>query len=495
MRDTPAGLHILMSKLDISDVFWRLIVRDAHCCNFAYVLAQWEGKPCRIVVPSVVQMGRVESPSLFCAVTESACNLAQHFVDVAVPLPPHQVKLSMAIKDVPMRGRAETPSKLLQVYVDDFCYAATQSKDGTHIPIIRRAAIHGIMAVFPPPVVTKHQDGKEPILASKLLKGDGSFESKKDMIGFSFDSIKQTVHLPPAKAAAYIRETHRILCQKSVLLKILQGVVGKLQHTSNILPAERGFFTPINSAMKGSPKHIILGAHSEVRGVLKDLCTLLRILASRPTYIRELVPDMPHYVGYHDEAAEGAEGVWFSLVDNMPPVVWQAAFPHDIASGVVSDSNPEGRLTNSNLELAAKVMAVGIALVVVPKVKHALLGTLCDNTPTVSWIEKMASKAKGTMAGRLLQGLAVMLHCNEAGQLTTVHMPRVENVMADVASRPAKALKMSCAATPLSDTDFCSLFDSTFPLPNGQDWTLAEVPPWLKLCIFETLREKQLALQ
>ncbi len=82
-------------------------------------------------------MGWVESPSLFCAVRESACNLAQHFVNAVVPLPPHQVESSMAIEDVPMRGRAETPSKLLQVYVDDFCYAATQSKDGVHILIIR----------------------------------------------------------------------------------------------------------------------------------------------------------------------------------------------------------------------------------------------------------------------------------------------------------------------------------------------------------------------
>ncbi len=118
MWDTPAGLHILMSKLDISDGFWQLIVWDADCFNFAYVLLQWEDKPCRIVVPSAVQMGWVESPSLFCAVTESARNLAQHFVDAALPLPPHKVESSMAIEDVPMRGRAEMPSKLLQVYVD-----------------------------------------------------------------------------------------------------------------------------------------------------------------------------------------------------------------------------------------------------------------------------------------------------------------------------------------------------------------------------------------
>jgi hypothetical protein len=46
MRDTPAGLHILMSKLDISDGFWRLILRRTDCYNFAYVLPQREGEPC-----------------------------------------------------------------------------------------------------------------------------------------------------------------------------------------------------------------------------------------------------------------------------------------------------------------------------------------------------------------------------------------------------------------------------------------------------------------
>jgi hypothetical protein len=319
-----------MSKLDISNGFWRLIVQDADCFNFAYVLPHQGGAPCKIVVPSVVQMGWVESPSLFCTVTESTHDLAQHFVDAAVPLPPHQVKSAMNIEDVPMRGRAEAPSKLLQVYVDNFCYAATQSKDGVHIPIIRWAAIYGIEAVFLPPSIMQHQGGKEPISESKLMKGDWNFESKKDMIGFRFDGIKQTVHLPPEKPLSYVKETHRILHRKRVPIKTMQGVVGKLRHASIILPAARCFFTPINAAMKGSPKHITLGANSKVRAALEDLCTLLRILASRPTHVRELVPDMPQYVGYHNAAADGAGEVWFSLVNTQ--VVWRVAFLQDIAS-------------------------------------------------------------------------------------------------------------------------------------------------------------------
>jgi hypothetical protein len=77
MRDTPDGLHILFSKLDLSDGFWRLIVRGTDCFNFAYVLPQATGAPTKIVVPSAVQMGWVKSPSLFCIITELAQDLAQ----------------------------------------------------------------------------------------------------------------------------------------------------------------------------------------------------------------------------------------------------------------------------------------------------------------------------------------------------------------------------------------------------------------------------------
>ena len=494
MRDTPAGLHILFSKLDISDGFWRLIVQEADSYNFAYVLPQEAGEPCRVVVPAAVQMGWVESPSHFCTVTETARDITQHCVDNLIALPHDPIEESMTIVDVPLRGRTRSPTKLLQVYVDDFCYAATQSEDGEHIPTIRRAAVHGIHAVFPPTSVTHHTDGKEPISAKKLAAGDGNFDTKKEMIGFVFDGVKRTVHLPPAKAAAYIKETHTLLRRKTVPLKKLQMLVGKLRHASIILPAAKGFFSPLNDAMRGNPKLIGLGADSEVRRALEDLISLMHLLSSRPTHVRELVPDVPHHASYHDAAAEGAGGVWFSLCDDTPPVVWREQFPDDIAKEVVSVDTPHGRLTNSDLELAAEVLAVGVALERTNS-KHTPLGTLCDNTPTVSWVDRMASKSKSPTAGRLLRGLAFMLYCAQAGRLTTVHVPGVENVMADIASRPTKAQQLFRSASALSDSNFRSSFDTAFPLPGNQQWTLASVPSWLRSNVFETLRGKRLALQ
>jgi hypothetical protein len=107
----------------------------------------------------------------------------------------------------------------------------------------------------------------------------------------------------------------------------------------------------------------------------------------------------------------------------------------------------------------------------------------------------MASKAKGPTAGHLLRSLAVMLHCNKAGQLTTVHVKGDNNVMANVVSCPAKAQKLFCASNPLSDLDFLASFDTMFPLPYQQKWELTEIPLWLRLCVFKTLCGKQLELQ
>jgi hypothetical protein len=108
----------------------------------------------------------------------------------------------MSIPTIPHRAQADSPLRLLQVYVDDFCHAATQSRDGQHLEKFRRAAVHGIQAVFPETTTTKHKNGKEPILQIKLDKGDGNFDTMKGMIGFEFNGKTQTVCLSPKKQEA-----------------------------------------------------------------------------------------------------------------------------------------------------------------------------------------------------------------------------------------------------------------------------------------------------
>jgi hypothetical protein len=61
------------------------------------------------------------------------------------------------------------------------------------------------------------------------------------------------------KAEAFIKATHCLLYRKLAPLRTLQPLDGKLRHASIILPAARGFFIPINVAMRRGGKKIDLG--------------------------------------------------------------------------------------------------------------------------------------------------------------------------------------------------------------------------------------------
>ena len=54
---------------------------------------------------------------------------------------------------------------------------------------------------------------------------------------------------------------------------------------------------------------------------------------------------------------------------------------------------------------------------------------------------------------------------------------------------------MFCAPSPLSDTAFRSSFDTVFPLPDNQTWSLVKVPKWMKSNVFESLHGKRLELR
>ena len=71
--------NILFSNLDIKDGYWRMIVEKGRHLKFSYVLPDFDGARIRLVVPSALQMGWCESPSFFCAATETARDIAEDY--------------------------------------------------------------------------------------------------------------------------------------------------------------------------------------------------------------------------------------------------------------------------------------------------------------------------------------------------------------------------------------------------------------------------------
>jgi hypothetical protein len=101
-----------------------------------------------------------------------------------------------------------------------------------------------------------------------------------------------------------------------------------------------------------------------VHQALDDFRWLATDLQPRPTCIAELVPLRPAAEGHHDASSAGAGGAWFPGDSLTPregwlkntPDVWQLEWPDSVHAKLVSSDNPNGTITNSDLELAGGLL-------------------------------------------------------------------------------------------------------------------------------------------
>ena len=98
-----------------------------------------------------------------------------------------------------------------------------------------------------------------------------------------------------------------------------------------------------------------------------------------------------------DACKLGMGGVWLPPAQRLPnsispskvtalrdPVLWRTRFPMEVQDSLVSATNLNGDITNSDLELAGTIAHDDILASTVP-VTHLCLCTFCDNIPAVSW--------------------------------------------------------------------------------------------------------------
>jgi len=173
-------------------------------------------------------------------------------------------------------------------------------------------------------------------------------------------------------------------------------------------------------------------------------------------------------------------------------VVWRLEWPRDITRDLVSFTNPHGRLTNSDLEMAAQLLEF-LALECLVDMQHVHAASWCDNTPTVSWMNKLNS-SKSRVAARLIRALALRVMINASSPIISLSIAGTDNVMADVASR-AFGPKNECTDMHQhADDEFLLMFNARFPLPQGGSWTMFQFPSKLTTLVISELRKGPLNL-
>ncbi|KAI2506221.1 hypothetical protein MHU86_8256 [Fragilaria crotonensis] len=368
------------------------------------------------------------------------------------------------------------------VYVDDYILAAVEDRAGTLLQRTGRAALYTIHGLFPPPARSGHIGGKDPISAKSLQPVMPDGPTPKNY-----------------SASSSMGRPHRTLLseKRQVLPTTPPSYLRKIEwHFTNFSPSlenasryhdrpRRGLFTR-STALRGNPKVISLGAHG--KSALRSLICgswWSNLLTAPPTSMKS-----------SNSAPQPTLGIM--RVPSAPAESGSAAQCRSLKqSGDCSgrgisprpsfESNPTGKLTNSDLEMAAVVLHLSVLENVVPSLRHLHIFVHSDNTPSVAWVTKMATKtAQSDAAHRLVRGLALRQRMLESAPVSISHVAGTDNVLADIASRPIPTID--------DDSAFLTHFDSAFPLQNRY-WRRASPLPVQLSNVILTLRGQRLTMQ
>lgn len=119
-----------------------------------------------------------------------------------------------------------------------------------------------------------------------------------------------------------------------------------------------------------------------------------------------------------------------------------------------------------------------------PKLQGTHIALFSDNSPTVSWVSRMAAK-HSNVAMRLLRALALRLQLARTSPLTPLHIPGIDNTMADLLSQSfGSEPKWHCR----SDNELTHLLSSLFPPPSQASWTLFHLSSKICTKVISTLQ-------
>jgi len=487
---------VFMSKWDIKDGFWRLCAQAGEEWNFCYVLPQPDGEPTRLVVPTSLQMGWIESPPYFCAASETGRDVAAQYMEAPIgSLPDHKfIDHSMqgidvdALKD----GNQDDPLRyLIEVYVDDYIsLAIPRSKDD--LRHVANAVMTGIHDVFPADNVAE----EDPISLKKLKKLEAMWALQKDILGFTFDGIEKTLWLEEAKRdalltilASWTKQAQR--GKSGIPFKEFQSVISKLRHAFISIPAGNGLLSPCNTILRQQPHLVYLDRNRPLLQALTDCRTLLRESTLAPTKCSQLVSQWPDFIGVKDASGHGVGGIIVGETEACTPTVFRFEWPDDIKAEINSEHNPTGKLTNSDLECAGLLLLWLVMEDVCKLHPGCHVALFSDNQPTVHWVQRLASKSS-FVAGQLLRALSLRLYKSGASPLTPLHIAGSQNAMTDIPSRSFGSNKNWHCKT---DDDLLTLFNSKFPLPAQNSWTVYQISSKVYTRVLSVLRMKHTSME
>ncbi|KAL3809642.1 hypothetical protein ACHAXA_003728, partial [Cyclostephanos tholiformis] len=428
----PAFGPVYLIKLDISDGFYRIALAVNDIPKLGVAFPTPTGDDPLVAFPLVLPMGWKNSPPIFSTATETIAdltntrlrtitlppphhldNLAEHITSQP-PFPPlPSVNRSTAPRDPSLPAPA-TPLAYADVYVDNFVGAAQRSPLGTrgldNRRRVRRLLLHAVDDVFRPLSPGDDPARREPVSMKKLAAGDCSWGTIKQVLGWIIDTVDMTISLPPHRAARLLEVLNSFPpTQKRTSPNRWHAALGELRSMALALPGARNIFSSMQHALTTAQSKNRIALGKGVHDALNDFRWMHDNISTRPTRIAELIPLPPVAAGHHDASGKGAGGIWFPGSQLTPrvgytssaPLVWRHEWPPHITARLVTDTNPSGCITNSDLELAGGLLHLD-AIVQAFDVRERTVLSQGDNLSTTFW-ERKGSTSTASAPAYLLR--------------------------------------------------------------------------------------------
>jgi hypothetical protein len=375
---------------------------------------------------------------------------------------------------VPTRRRK--PLQYTDVYMDDFI----QSVQGgpTRRTHAHRVLFETIDHVFQPLSAASDKNRQEPISMKKLQKGDARWATRKTVLGWIVDTVAKTIELPPRCLTRLEAILHDLPRSKSrISLKTWHQVLGELRSMSLAVPGLQGFFSLLQEALRHVHQwriRLTVATHD----FLDDIWWLNRSLHLHPTRFCEVVPTTLCTAGACDACQQGMGRVLFlpSVHGDFEPLLWRAPFPAHVQAQLVSWLNPDGTITNSDLELAGTIAQHDV-LAHAADVRECTIATLTDNMPAQAWQHKGSTTTTGPAA--YLLRLQALHQCHFRYLPQVSYIPGPANAMADDCSR----------RWDLTDAELISHFTHVYPQTNS--WRLCPLRPEILSSLISALQRQQ----
>jgi len=464
---------IYMLKIDISDGFYRIDVNPDDIPRLGVVFPTLPGQDPLIALPLVLPMGWKNSPPAFCAATETIADIANARLRTGEVAHDHHLnqrarqwdELTLPSSAAPAQKPSIAPDPSIppqpaplteiDVYVDDFI--ALAQGDASRLQQVRSSLLHSIDAVLRPNDERDTQYRAEPVSLKKLDKGDASWKSQHTILGWDIDTRQKTITLPPHRQQRLKEILDSVpMHQKRIGVTKWHSILGELRSMSLALPGARGLFSFLQKALqlqKGNRVPLTSDTHQ----ALRDFRWILESLSTRPTRIAELVPLLPSALGHHDASGAGAGGVWFPAqgivprcLPSRPPLLWRHQWSPHIASRLITDRNPHGTISISDLELAGGLLHLDVVCQHYDTRERTLLSKT-DNLATLFW-QRKGSTTSDKVPPRLLRLLAIHQRLHRYVPRHD-YIPGGSNPLADDASRLFH----------LTDSQLLTHFNSNYP--------------------------------